>query len=133
MGKIYSAGSIAVDTLDTGISLCAIASNGNYTTFEKPVGTPHQVPAGELLTIGLVIFSSAIARGSIEIGYGDSTVDDSGTPPTNYVSLVKELPVQTADAINEVKAFIKIPSEKYPCIRALTAEGNCIILGIQEE
>lgn len=133
MGKIYSAGTIAVDTLDTAIEMCAIASTGNYSTFEKPVGTAYQVPAGKLFKIGLIYFSSAIARGSLKIGYGDDSVADSGTPPTNFVELIKEIPVEIADAINEKKAFLKIPAEKYPCIQALTGEGNCIILGIVEE
>lgn len=125
-------GIFAIDTLVGVKCLSAQASSNNYDGFEKPVGTKYQVPLGKVFRIGMLQFAGSTVNAKMTIGYGDTPVTDSSTPPTNAVLLLPSLPVPVSKEINTLKILLNIPSEKYPFIMATGGLMSVIVCGLEE-
>lgn len=132
MSIAIKVGLIAIDT-DVGVDTkSANASTNNYDSFEKPIGTKYQVPLGKVFKIGKVIYTGSTVNAKITIGYGDTSVENDSTPPTNAVELLPLIPIETAKKLIEMEIYLKIPSEKYPFVRASGGIINSVIVGIEE-
>lgn len=132
MGDVIKLGSIAVDRF-TGIkTISGLCLLNTYNTMELPIGTPYQVGAITIFKSGLVMYNSDTAGARVTIGYGDSIVASSATPPTNYVAICRYLPVEVANRGYESTGYLYIPSGKYPCITSVIGSGSMMISGIEE-
>jgi hypothetical protein len=128
MGKVIKFGTIAIDD---GFLVKTLSSNGEadkYSSFELPLDTYYQVPAGYKIECGLILYSAETAKGKICFGYGDTAIGESSAPPTNFIGLVEALPVEVADRLFEVEIFFYVPANKYPCAHFIGGAGNCRII-----
>lgn len=126
-------GCIAKDTWENLKTILCYADVGKYTSLQMPVGTFYQVGIGKILRTGLVIMQSDINFGRVKVGYGDDTVDNSVTAPTNFVALTCEIGMNTAYIKEECPLYLKIPSGKYPCIYSGNGTSNVVVMGYEEE
>jgi len=129
----YNLGAIALDDLSVIKHLSALASAGNYSTLEIPVDTEYQVPAGNKFVVGKIQAKSLVADVSFRIGYGDTIVNDSGTPPTNFIELTQPYPIVLVNGIEEINLIIEIPVGKYPCIRAVGGTALLEVEGYEQQ
>ena len=104
--QAFRLGAVGQDSLVGVQTLVATPSASNYMTFESPVGTDYQVPAGYTFYVTQII---ADIVGEPIIGYGDDGVADAGNAPTNWKALTSRLGVGIYNIV------LKIPAEKYPC------------------
>ncbi|MEE9572506.1 MAG: hypothetical protein V3W20_05635, partial [Candidatus Neomarinimicrobiota bacterium] len=119
MGKIRDFGSIIDDTEAPGKMPGIMTTSGDYSSLELPVGTKYQVPEGCRFEIGKVMHFGSTVNAKISFGYGDDTVTDSATPPTNFVRLVESFPVDNAGIIYVNDIFMYVPELKYPAIQCV--------------
>ncbi len=114
------------------VSLTAIILTTNsHVTFELPEGTDYSVPAGKDLLIYRVIFQSAIAGMVFNIAYGDDGVAAGTTEPTNPVYIIgstnnggSPLKTQTADKMENIPIYGRIPADKFPFIETAATSGD---------
>ncbi len=131
MGRVISFGTIHIDTGEIVKMIGGAAGTDNYTTLQIPSGTFYQVPADTKYVMGLILYNGTTVRSKVCIGYGDDTVDDSGTPPTNYVSMHHMMPVEVSDKLYQIPVYIEIPEGKYPLIHAWDGGAECNIIGVE--
>jgi len=132
MGKVIKLGTIHVDTFTGVKSLSGESAKDLYQTLQKPVGTNYQIPADVTFFMGSVQYNSDTVKAKFEIGYGDDEVNGSAVPPTNAITLISGIPVETADLNYDKSIFILIPEGKYPFVHAVDGYINMNVLGIEE-
>lgn len=133
MSVTIKIGCIAKDTWENLKLISAYAYAGNYTSLQLPAGTPYQVPAGKVLKCGLVKIFNDPGGAKISFGYGDSFVDNSSAPPTNFVQLIYGLGMEVAYKIYNESIYFVIPAQKYPCIRSLSGTSTGYLFGFEED
>lgn len=127
----------ARDTHD-GLKMFANNINNNsYDTFEQPIGANYQVPSGKILRCSLIRYEQQLilfqARSYLFIGYGDTAVDNSGSPPANLVRLTPNINSNTTYKNSEKNIWVEIPSEKYPVVFAGLGFLDISVFGYEEE
>jgi len=126
----FRLGSLAQD-ITTGLkALWAAQDPGYYMTFQSPVGTYYQVPAGKKFIITRIMFHGQATNTQIRIGYGDNAVS-GGTAPTNAVYLVKDLAGPTAFFEYTIDCFFVVPENKYPFHKAESNTSYVNIFGVE--
>jgi hypothetical protein len=126
---------LTADTIDTSdkIVLKAFTSASKSTTFFSSDGGYYQVPVGKTLLVLAIITTYYTANiTASEIGYGDTSVTDSATPPTNAVIGTTELlPIPTGIGSTFKKISLSIPATKYPFLSggADFYRHSCILVG----
>lgn len=133
MGKVITLGSIAIDTFEGVKTIHSDSAKDTYSSFESPLGTYYQIPAGKIFHVGGALYSGDAVKTTICLGYGDDTVNDSVTPPTNNIELIHQIPVEVADRFYDVKFYIYVPAGKYPYIHCTDGAGSMLLLGVNEE
>ena len=126
-------------------SLIVLGANNSvaarYMTFHQTLdsagngtsGTDYQVPAGQQLIIGAVVFSCGAAAASVVIGYGDDGVARNNVAaPTNGVALnsIETLMAAVITTMYNVTVAFKVPATKYPYLYNNAANTGCYIVGI---
>lgn len=134
MTEAFKIGSYASDS-DEGLKVGILCptNNGKYDSIEIPSGTKYQVPAGYKLIITKIIYSSSVADGSFEIGYGDTSCDDAEAAPTNAVILTGIIHSKVAFTKYTEDVIVEIPEEKYGYIRAFGEVIYCTMFGVLKE
>ena len=89
MKRVFHLGTLAQDITTGLISIDCSSGIDNYTTLQNPVGTFYQVSSDRTFYATALTVAGTTAGAYIEIGYGDDTVNNSATPPTNHVQLTK--------------------------------------------
>ena len=132
MKRLYKIGLIAQDT-NAGIKTCAgYAQSGNYTTLQMPIGTFYQVALDKIYSIGEIHYNGDTVGSDVQIGYGDTSVNNSAVPPTNNVNLTDLLPIEVANRAFIDEIYLEILAGKYPYIRAIGGEIYCHVMGIEK-
>jgi len=124
-------GSIALDGIEGIKQLCARANTGNYDSFQFPVDTFYKVPAGKTLLITELCYYSNATSIILRIGYGDSSVSDSGSAPTNNKDVIEWLPCAEAYKPYKTNINIYIPELKYPYCRSNNGAIGVSIRGVE--
>lgn len=133
MSVTIKIGILAKDTWDNLNMICGYVTSGNYTSLQSPIGTYYQVGPGNILRATAFCFQSPIAGAGVQIGYGDTSVNLSASPPTNPVIMTSWIVQETANKINKVELWIKIPSGKYPFIKATGGDIVASLMGFEED
>lgn len=133
MSVTIKIGLLAKDTYDNLYMVGANALDTKFSSFNYPQGSPFQVEFGKILRCGLVIYASDSTGTYFAIGYGDDNVQDSATPPTNYVALTEWLPIESANKNIKSDIWLKIPSGKYPCIQSFGGNSIVHLFGFQDD
>lgn len=107
-----------------------ITTVNHYMTFEQPVGTDFQVPAGNTLYITKIQWINASASGGFYIYYGDDGVASGAPAPTNPVQLTWDYRDATANVLYDINVLIPIPAGKYPCAKAVAGVLTIQIFGM---
>lgn len=91
-----------------------------YSAFVDNTGTAYQVPDGKTLVIVMLSPTSDNTAHQVSIGYGDTSVNNSTTAPTNYVqyNVTFCCPSYTSVSYNYPTIF-KVPTGKYPTLNKL--------------
>lgn len=106
-------------------------ATSRYSTLSRN-GASYQVPTGyklQLLAIAGAPFTANMMN--INTYYGDTSVSDSASAPTNSV-LIGNSTVITENTIGkytEKPTFGEVPAGKYPCIFTASAYGFVTVLG----
>lgn len=105
-----------------------------YDSFDSPRGTSYQVPTGKTFYITKLqgsIMQAAGADVGIEVGYGDTHVEDSVAAPTNStpVYLIKFYTINGVQV--DLDVWIPIPAGKFPYIYLMNNVGNFEAMGIE--
>jgi len=132
MGRIADIGSLSRDSWDGLVMLNSSGSADQYTSFQYPVGTYHQVESGKVLRCGLIIYSVGKISTSIAVGYGDDSVLNSAVAPTNYVELMNGLLCEVVNRCSCEPVYLEIPSGKYPVAFFFDNSGRIRLYGFEE-
>ena len=122
-----------------GLCVPILNPDGRYSTLECPMGTDYQVPAGKTFKITKVIFVMPLTGDAFDIGYGDDAVENSTTPPTNYVRVLASgatytlsfLYAAAGGTVYVFDVYGEIPAGKFPCVQSKANPGIHVI-GIEE-
>jgi len=129
--RAFSFGSMATDDV-TEVEMACIPAQctvGNYGTLENPVGTDYQVAAGKTFYITMIHIDPTVNH-VIHLGYGDDGVAaDSAAAPTNWVVLGFFAPPGSGASPN-ISTLVKIPAQKYPCVRCASGANNLDIFNV---
>jgi hypothetical protein len=105
--------------------------SARYTTLRLN-GAAYQVPVGKKLILVAVEWSSSTAAGALfSGGYGDTSVLDSASAPTNFVSNFFSPGASGASVGAVAKGFIyaEVPAGKYPVSLTSSAPAYGQVLG----
>lgn len=132
----FTAGSYGSDLPDGIRSLLAETSAANlFTTLQSPEGTNYQVPAGKTFFITKIIWTGTAIGNAVVIGYGDSAVVNSATPPTNPQnvtgSTIGVFKIRVANEVLRENLMIAIPVGKFPFIKSIGGAVSVQIEGIE--
>lgn len=132
MERGFRVGSLAQDEV-TGIKVLAITTTvaNRFSTFECPLSTDYQVPAGKIFYITKITFSANVAGSDVRIGYGDDGVYDDAGGPTNAVGVTLGYFAIIAKEKYETEVFIPIPAQKYPYMYAIGGGMTVNIQGVE--
>ncbi len=110
---------------------------GNYMTLESPVGTDYSVAANKVFNTLKTIFNMGVA-GMFSIGYGDNSVANGVTAPTNPVSIlgdevagVSALAAAVANTLYEVKVWAEVPAGKFPFVKTHNTNLRVAVFGVE--
>jgi len=128
----FKIGSLAQDS-PTGIKILVAhnVAGAHYMTFETPVGTDYQVPAGKTFYITKISYSVAAATASATIGSGTAAVGEGAVAPAGYVALTGLYYGYLAFTQYEGDAFIPIAQNLYPCLVSGGGAVDANIFGIE--
>lgn len=132
MGRIADIGCLSRDTWDDLVMLNSAGASDEYTSFQYPIGTYHQVDSGKVLRCGLCMYSAGKIGASIAVGYGDDTVFESAVAPTNYVALLNGLICEIVHKVCCEPVYIEIPAGKYPVAFFYDNIGRIRLYGFEE-
>ena len=133
----YKVGS--AETRDPTLLKCLINTQtqldlNRYDSFDSPRGTSYQVPTGKTLYITKVqgsILQAAGADVGIEVGYGDTHVEDSVAAPTNVIPIYLTKFFTINGLQLDLDVWIPIPTGKFPYIYLMNNVGNFSAMGIE--
>ena len=108
-----------------------VTAPGRYMTFESPVGTDYQVPAGKTFYITKIICSDVSASSGFYLGYGDTGVAEGAAAPVNYQRLTGVTHVNTAYYSYPFDVCIPIPANKFPVMAGSAAASQVTLYGVE--
>jgi len=130
--RFYKAGFAVTDTPgDIKTIMANPTAPGNYMTFETPIGTDYQVPAGKTFYMTGCMIRAAGTIAIFNLGYGDTGVANGGTPPTNNKNVHGEFGEATSGASKYFDIFAAIPAEKYPYALSQNTNVHVTIYGLE--
>lgn len=114
----------------------SVTASGNFDTFKNSVGgAAYQVPVGKKFIILLVSGSvnAAVAAIYCGIGYGDTSVSNSGPAPTNEIGISTQsyLICNNTGLAVESSTYIEVPAGKYPACKPTGAASAVRIVGVE--
>jgi hypothetical protein len=140
-GKGYHIGALQANSEPDLKALSAyIITNAHYETFQTKRGAAggasvnyYQVPAGKILYIVHIYFTSYPGDGWITLGYGDDAVAEGAVAPTNGVALFPPwaLAAYEAGKWYDIPMFAAIPAGKYPYLYGEAGKCGARITGVE--
>ncbi len=108
-------------------------TDGNYDSFDEPLGTSFTASSTEAFMIGGFSLTSSATDIQVDYGYGDTHVENSVSAPTNAVTLGSFV-IPSGAGLERVPVFVKIPVDKHPFVRITgdTSNGHITIIGVPE-
>lgn len=98
-------------------------TSGNYDSFDNTIGTSYLVPASRFLASEFHVAGDLSSDLLVEIGYGDTHVEDSATPPTNAVIIGYWTWQAGGDHHDEEFTYL-FPAGVYPYARVVISSGG---------
>ena len=129
--QVAKIGELGTDQVDDIVLLSANPSAGKYKTFESPVSTNYQVPAGKKLDLLRLLGCHLTGCGGVMIGYGDDVVNNSSSPPTNFVPIFMSIQTKLSPDMVDIPIFSQVPAGKYPCAKSLGQEEYINVWGLK--
>lgn len=114
----------------------SVSASGNFDTFKDSVGgSAYQVPVGKkfiILQVGGAV-NAAAAMIYCGIGYGDTSVSNSGPAPTNEIGVSTQayLLCNNTGLGVETSTYIEVPAGKYPCCKPTGAAAAVRVVGVE--
>jgi hypothetical protein len=132
MTRAFKVGSLAQDAI-TGLKAASvyISATARYMSFEFPVATDYQVPAGKTFIITKILYASTAANSRMQIGTGTAAVADGAAAPAGYVALTTLFfaHVDTTEYASDV--YIPIAENLYPCAYSAANDAHIRIFGVE--
>lgn len=94
-------------------SITATSSINNYDGFRSATTSPYQVPADNILDIMRLTFTGSTSTVRLTLGYGDNSIVNSTTTPTNFVVLWRAN-IPAVEELHTVPVYVRVPAGKYP-------------------
>jgi len=119
-----------------GAAVTAFASvldPDRFDTFQSPVGTDYQVPAGSSLIITHLVYSGAIDA-TVSLGFGTGTADNGADQPAGTTFILgtgdRSSIVATGD-MRTLEVWASIPASHYPFVVS-SSTGDIQIFGVEQ-
>ena len=113
------------------IGATATTTDGYYDSLDRPLTTTYAVPTGRTLTLVRADVASTSTRTVLQIGYGDTHVENSAAAPTNPVTLY-ETNLPAAATYHQIPVELAMPAGKFPWMRTIGAVGQrAVLVGIE--
>ena len=119
-GNVFTCGALelkagAVDDCDGLLTPSAAANDGNYDSLDLPLGTSYSVATGRTFLLAGVSLTVGSTTTTVQFGYGDTHVEDSGPAPTNAVTLgVIQYPASAGLVVTSITG--EVPAGKFPWV-----------------
>lgn len=98
-------------------------ANGNYDSFDSPLGTPYVTPATGMISANLHVVGDSNHLVTVELGYGDTYVTDSAAAPANAVQ-IGEWSWAPGGVHNDEEIPFQWPAGKIPWARVIVSGGG---------
>lgn len=139
-GKTLQVGSLNLRTDQLADTVTLVnattgAATDNYDSADFPRGTDYSVPANRSLRIGAVQASNPTSgAATVEIGYGDTHVENSVAAPTNSV-LLGTWSLPASSTVTTIDTAVSVPAGKHPWVRVVGTgawPSDVVLFGIIE-
>lgn len=108
--------------------------SARYDSLQSPGGGPYASPSGKsFLGVKLQggIEASLAQNAVLEVGYADSPLANSATPPPNAVAVWRAAWRALPGVFLDLDLLVPIPTGKYPYIYASGAAWNFTLVGAE--
>lgn len=104
-------------------SITATSSINNYDGFRSATTSPYQVPAANTFDVMRLTFTGSTSTVLLTIGYGDNSVANATSTPTNFVILWR-VNIPAKEELHTVPVYVRIPAGKYPTAVMTASAGQ---------
>lgn len=119
--------------VDQPLTATTTITDGNFDSFDLPLGTSFVVDSSSQFVIGGFSLTSSTTEIRVDFGYGDTHVENSVSAPTNAVTLGSFV-IIPASGLERVPVLVKVPAGKNPFVRVVgdASNGHITAIGVNE-
>ena len=125
---IVEAGSMSIPftgiiDVETALTASTTITDGNYDSFDSPLGTSFVGDSVKEFTVGGFSLTSSTTDIRIDYGFGTSHVENSVSAPTDDV-IVGSFVIPASSGLERVPVFWKVPVNAHPFVRVVGSDSN---------